>query len=96
VFTIIATIHVDPASAAHLEQVFAEFIAVVRANEPGTIAFHLAREPGIAGGYRVIEIYQDEAALEFHKAAAAFTAFRPMLGSMLLSPPTVERLDVAL
>lgn len=93
-FALISSIRVAPEDAATLEQAFAKVAAHVRANEPGTLAYYMARADP-AGAYRVIEVYRDEEAFSDHKASDAFQDFRPRLGAMLLGAPEVEKMDVA-
>jgi len=91
---LIASIRVAPANAETLEREFATLADHVRANEPDTLVYHLARGPE-AGTYRVIEIYRNEEAIRAHLGSDAFKSFRPKLGEMLLEPPATEKLEVA-
>lgn len=91
---LISSIRVAPADAETLEREFAGIAGHVRVTEPGTLVYHLARRAE-AGAYRVVEIYRDEEAIGIHLGSDAFKSFRPKLGAMLLEPPEVEKMEVA-
>ena len=80
-----------PGKAGALAEVIADLLPQVRA-EPGCIAYlaHESRdEPGVIV---MIEAWADQAALDAHAAAPAFTGLAVRFGSLLTEPPTLERL----
>lgn len=95
-FAVIAQLRVDPADGEALEQLFGEMAAHVRAHEPGTCVYHLARNGAAPGRYTVIEIYANEEALEAHLTSATFQACRPKVGALFREPPEVSRVDVVI
>lgn len=61
-------------------------------SEPGCIAYlaHESRdEPGVIV---MIEAWADQAALDFHAAAPAFTGLAARFEDLLAAPPSLERL----
>src|SRR3546814_11610731 len=68
---VIATLRVQPGKEEAFEGVFAELAAAVQANEPGNSYYKLFRTAE-AGVYRVLECYDDEAAVEAHRASDHF------------------------
>lgn len=94
-FALIASLRIDPANAEEFERNFETLATWVRANEPDTIVYNLARSREEAGVYKVVEIYRSEAALKPHIESEAFQRYRPQMIAMLLEAPVVERMDVA-
>lgn len=80
-----------PGKAGELAEVITDLLPQVRA-EPGCIAYfaHESRdEPGVIV---MIEACADQAALDAHAAAPAFTGLAVRFDSLLTEPPTLERL----
>ncbi|MEG3147982.1 putative quinol monooxygenase [Sphingomonas sp. RT2P30] len=90
---IIATITVQPGKQADFEPIFADLAAKVRADEPGNVFYQLCRSRENDTTYKVLELYQDQAAVEAHRVSAHFRAAGPLLGAVLAGPPVVELLD---
>src|SRR3546814_14890280 len=87
---IIATLRVQPDKTEAFEGVFAELAAAVRANEPGNSLYRLFRTDE-AGVYKVIECYEDAAAVESHRASDHFRTLSEKPGPCLAGPPEHER-----
>lgn len=66
---VIARLKIAPGQEQPFEALFAEQAEQVRANEPANRLYRLFRDRAEPGGYIVMEIYDDEAALEAHRAA---------------------------
>jgi len=90
---LVATIRVNEGKAELFEEVFRAVAAVVAAEEPGCRFYQLAKSRTEANTYKVLELYQDQAALDVHaKSDAARAAFGKMAGCMA-GRPEVEHLD---
>ena len=91
---IIATLRVQPDKEAEFEAVFAELAPAVRANEPGNSFYKLFRTAE-AGVYKVLECYDDAAAVEAHRASTHFREIGARFGPWLAGAPDIERLAAA-
>jgi quinol monooxygenase YgiN len=88
---IIATIRVQPDKEEEFEGVFAELAPAVAANEPGNSYYKLFRTEE-AGVYKVLECYDDDAAVEAHRASDHFRTLGAKLGPCLAGAPEIEKL----
>ena len=88
---VIATLRVQPGKEAEFEAVFAELAPAVAANEAGNSYYRLFRTDD-ASVYKVLECYDDEAAVEAHRASDHFRTLGARLGPCLASAPEIERL----
>lgn len=89
---IIATLRVQPGKEAEFEAVFAELAPAVAANEPGNSDYRLFRTEE-AGVYKVLECYDDGAAVEAHRASEHFRTLGAKLGPCLAGAPEIEKLS---
>ena len=89
---VIATLRVQPGKEEAFEAVFAELAAAVRANETGNSYYKLFRTTD-AGVYKVLECYDDEAAVEAHRASGHFRELGAKLGPCLAGAPELEKLS---
>jgi quinol monooxygenase YgiN len=93
VVAVIARFMPMPGKAAAVEAVLRRMVGHTR-REPGCRCYDLY---GAAGGFLLHEIYQDQAALEAHRAADYFADYRRDIGPLLDAPIEVtplESLDV--
>ena len=81
--SIIATFIVSRANAEAFEAVAAELVAATRANEPGVKLYTLVRNAKDPTQYRMIEMYEDQAALDAHMTSDWFKAIGPKLMPLL-------------
>ena len=88
---VIATLRVQPGKEAEFEDVFAELAPAVAANEPGNSFYRLFRTEE-TGVYKVLECYDDAAAVEAHRASDHFRTLGAKLGPCLAGAPEIERL----
>lgn len=88
---VIATLRVQPGKEADFETVFAELAAAVNADEPGNSYYRLFRTEE-SGTYKVLECYDDPAAVEAHRASSHFREIGARFGPWLAGAPEVERL----
>lgn len=89
---IVATIRVLPGKEAEFEGVFAELAPAVHANEPGNSYYRLFKT-GETGVYKVLECYDDDAAVEAHRKSDHFRSLGAKLGPCLAGAPEIERLS---
>ncbi|MBJ7440461.1 MAG: antibiotic biosynthesis monooxygenase [Sphingopyxis sp.] len=89
---IIATLRVQPGKEAEFEGVFAELASAVATNEPGNSYYKLFRTDE-AGVYKVMECYDDGAAVEAHRASDHFRTLGAKLGPCLAGAPAIETLS---
>ena len=90
---VVATIRTKDGTQAEFEQAFAELAAAVRANEPGNKLYQLTRSRTEAGVYKVLELYEDQAAVDAHRGSAHFKELGAKLGPSMAGRPDVEVLD---
>jgi quinol monooxygenase YgiN len=89
---VIATLRVQSGKEAEFEAVFAELAPAVAANEPGNSYYRLFRTEE-TGVYKVLECYDDAAAVEAHRASDHFRTLGAKLGPCLAGAPEIERLS---
>ena len=89
---IVATLRVQPGKEEEFEGVFAELAPAVAANEPGNSYYKLFRTAE-TGVYKVLECYDDDAAVEAHRASDHFRSLGAKLGPCLAGAPEIERLS---
>jgi quinol monooxygenase YgiN len=90
---VIATLKVQDGKAAEFEAVFRGLAGEVRANEPGNKLYQVFKSRKEANTYIVMEIYQDQAALETHGKSDHFKAAGPKLGPTMAGRPDILYLD---
>jgi quinol monooxygenase YgiN len=91
---VIATLKVQPGKGAELEAVFGELAALVHTNEPGNKIYRLCKHRKETDTYVVMEIYDDQAAIEAHGKSDHFRAAGPKIGACLAGRPDTQYLDV--
>ena len=75
------------------EAVFMELAAQVLANEPGCKFYALNRSKSDPQVYKVLESYEDQAALEAHGQTDYFKAANVKLAGLVGGRPDIEYLD---
>ena len=88
---VIATLRVLPGKEEEFEAVFAELAPAVAANEPGNSYYRLFRTEE-TGVYKVMECYDDAAAVEAHRASDHFRTIGGKLGPCVAGAPEIEKL----
>ncbi|HJS10118.1 putative quinol monooxygenase [Sphingopyxis sp.] len=91
---VIATLRVQPGKEEAFEAVFAELAAAVHKEEAGNSYYRLFRT-GEASVYKVMECYDDDAAVAAHRASNHFRDLSASLGPCLAGAPEIERLSAA-
>lgn len=89
---VVATLKIQPGKEAEFETIFAELAAAVNANEAGNSYYRLFRA-GDAGAYKVLECYDDQAALDAHRVSDHFRSIGARLGPCLAGAPEVVTYD---
>ncbi len=90
---IIATLKAQDGKETEFESVFGELAPAVRANEPGNKLYSVFRSRTEKGTYIVMEIYENEDAVQAHRKSDHFRAAGPKIGSTLAGPPDVAYFD---
>jgi len=90
---VIATLKVQPGKGADLEAVFKDLAAKVRANEPGNKFYTLCKSRTAEDTYVVMELYDDQTAIEAHGKSDHFRAAGPGIGACLAGRPDIQYLD---
>jgi quinol monooxygenase YgiN len=90
---LIATLKVQQGKESEFEGVFTALAGQVRANEPGNKLYQLFKSRKDAGTYVVMEIYQDQAALDAHGKTEYFKAVGPKIAPTMAGRPEILYLD---
>lgn len=90
---VIATLKVQDGKGAELEAVFRDLAVQVAAKEPGNKFYRLCRPRTDANTYIVMELYDDQAAIEAHGKSDHFRAAGPKIGACLAGRPEIQYLD---
>jgi quinol monooxygenase YgiN len=90
---VIATLKVQPGKGADFEAVFKDLAAKVRANEPGNQFYTVCKSRTAEDTYVVMELYDDQAAIEAHGKSDHFRAAGPGIGACLAGRPDIQYLD---
>jgi quinol monooxygenase YgiN len=91
---VVATIEIQADKTADFEAHFSKLAAQVRAKEPGCLLYRLAKSREIVGGYKVMELYQDQAAVDHHMGTDYFKAAFEQFGGLITGAPSIESLDI--
>jgi quinol monooxygenase YgiN len=87
----IATIKVKDGAQADFEAVATKLVAAVNANEPGCKLYTLNKGDDPLT-YVFIERYEDQAAVEAHRASDHFRTLGREMGAFMDGPPEILRL----
>ncbi|HEY4125753.1 MAG TPA: putative quinol monooxygenase [Rhizomicrobium sp.] len=90
---VVATIKIQPGKNAELESVAKEMMAAVRQNEPGNKYYQFFKSKTDENTYIVMEMYDDQAALEAHGKSDHFRTIGPKMGPALAGRPDVQFFD---
>ena len=86
---VIATLTIKPGTNKEFEETMGKLAAAVRANEPGNKLYAL-HKTGDVNVYVMLERYDDQAALDAHRAAPHFKELGRKLGDYLAGRPQVQ------
>ena len=90
---VIATIPVQEGKNDEFEAVFTELAAQVLRNEPGCKFYALNRSKSDPQVYKLLESYEDQAALEAHGQTEHFKEANVKLAGLVGGRPDIEYLD---
>jgi quinol monooxygenase YgiN len=89
---VLAKIPVKAGSEADFEKAMLAMAEQVRANEPGNHLYTLCKDAD--GGYTMMELYEDEAAIAAHRDSAHFKAGGASLGPYIAGAPEITSMQV--
>jgi quinol monooxygenase YgiN len=90
---VVATIKIQPGKNAEFEAVTKELMAAVRANEKGNHYYNFCKSRTDETTYVVLEMYEDQTALEAHGKSDHFRTIGAKMGPFLAGRPEVQYLD---
>ena len=90
---VVVTLKVAAGKEHDCEAAFRELIAKVRANEPANRMYSLFKSKTDPNAYVVMEVYDDQAAVDAHNATDYFRAAMPKIGATLAGPPDIKFFD---
>lgn len=93
---VVATLKAKEGREQEFEQAFGRMTEQVKANEPGNHMYQLTRSRTEPRTYKVLEMYQDEAALQAHGASDHYKEGGRALRDLVEGRPEVEVLDAVL
>jgi quinol monooxygenase YgiN len=91
---LIVELAVTPDNGAAFERAFAVQAAAVQANEPGNRLYELFKSTTLYDSYTLVEFYEDDAALQAHRASPHMAANRPLTATFLAEPPVMQAFEV--
>ena len=90
---VVAILRAKEGREADFEHTFMEMTAKVKANEPGNRMYQLTRSRTEPRTYKVLEMYDDQAAFEAHGSSEHYKEGGRALRDLVESRPEVEVLD---
>ncbi|MAH73983.1 MAG: hypothetical protein CBC09_07750 [Cellvibrionales bacterium TMED49] len=87
-----AKLNVKPGCELQFEKAMLDLVEKVNINEPGNLLYKLCKDSD--GNYLVIELYEDEAAVEKHVSAEHVKASGPSFKGIMGGPPAITRMEV--
>jgi len=90
---LVVTMTVAPESQSAFEAAMLEMARASRENEPGVKLYQLCKSREDPALYRLLEMYEDQAALDSHLKTVWYKAAGPVVGPLLSGPVTMEYLD---
>lgn len=90
---VVAVIRAKEGREAEFERAFTDMAAQVKANEPGNRMYQLTRSRSDPRLYKVLEMYDDQAAVEAHGASEHYKEGGRRLRDLVDGRPEVELLD---
>ena len=89
---ITAQMMVKPGCEEKFEEAMLSLVSKVNANEPGNILYELCRDDD--GKYLVMELYEDEAAVDAHRSASHIKESGPSFKGLMSGPPIIKKMSV--
>lgn len=88
---VVAQIRIKAGEAAGFEDVAKKLVEAVNANEPGCKLYQLFKVQESDTDYVFMEQYEDQAAVEAHRASDHFKTFGAAMGPFMDGRPTIIR-----
>ena len=88
---LVAKLHVAAGKEAEFEEVMLGLAEQVRANEGGNHLYTLVKDDD---GYSVLELYDDDSALQAHMQSQHFRDAGAKFAGLMAGPPTMKRYEV--
>ena len=89
---ITAQMMVKPGCEEKFEEAMLSLVSKVNANEPGNLLYELCRDDD--GKYLVMELYEDEAAVDTHRSAVHIKESGPSFKGLMSGPPIIKKMNV--
>lgn len=90
---VFALLTIKDGSQAEFEAIAGELVAAVNANEPGCQLYRLFKVRESTTQYGFLERYQDQAAVDAHRAAEYFKRLGKQMAPLMDGPPQITRMD---
>jgi|GraSoiStandDraft_4_1057263.scaffolds.fasta_scaffold567577_2 quinol monooxygenase YgiN len=90
---LIVRLKTNPGKGPDFEAAFAVQAKGVRADEPGNKLYQLVKSRTEPDAYVVMELYDDEAALQAHREAPHMAANRPRMAGLVAPGTSIEIFD---
>ena len=74
------------------EKAMLSLVSKVNSNEPGNLLYELCRDDD--GEYLVMELYEDEAAVDAHRSASHIKESGPSFKGLMSAPPIIKKMNV--
>ena len=89
---ITAQMMVKPGCEEKFEVAMISLVSKVNSNEPGNILYELCKSDD--GNYMVMELYEDEAAVDAHRSASHIKESGPSFKGLMSGPPIIKKMSV--
>lgn len=91
---VVAQLKIKAGEAAGFEEVAKKLVAAVNANEPGCKQYQLFKVQESETDYVFMEQYEDQAAVEAHRASTHFTTLGAAMGPFMDGRPVITRTHI--
>ncbi len=89
---IIANMMVKEGCEEKFEEAMLNLVSKVNSNEPGNLLYELCKDDD--GKYLVMELYEDEAAIDAHRSASHMKESGPSFKGLMSGPPIIKKMKV--
>ena len=89
---IIAEMMVKQGCEEKFEKAMLSLVSKVNANESGNLLYELCRDDN--GNYIVMELYEDETAVEAHRSASHIKEAASSFKGLMSGPPVIKKMSV--
>ena len=89
---ITAQMMVKPGCEEKFEEAMLSLASKVNSNEPGNLLYELCKDAD--GKYLVMELYEDETAVDAHRSASHIKESGPSFKGLMSGPPIIKKMSV--